>query len=133
VTSIEERAADIRRWTKPSNPVPLAVVVRYAKAAAIWERMRWRLYKSTPTPADDERFAALSGVLRDQLREMGYQIKDVGEPEPAQLRRSDLRQQNLRREHAVTGITSDGFLPGDPARLLDGDWRDQAELMWGKR
>lgn len=107
------RAFEIRAWTTPRRPIPLGVLARYAAVAARWEKQRWRIAGGAPVPADDERFAALSVLLRDLSAELGLRTctaEDEG-------------------EQGVTGITDrDGFLPGDPARLISESWQQSAAI-----
>jgi hypothetical protein len=68
--SQEERAAEIRAFTKPTRPVRLPTLARYAATAALFEEYRLRVHRN-PLPADDERFLALSAVMRGLVEELG--------------------------------------------------------------
>ena len=111
-----ERAAEIRSWTRPPRPVGLNRVAEYAKVAANWEEYRLRVHLHS-LPADAERFLALTTVLRPLVAELGLPrictAEDPGE--------------------GVPGITDrNGYLIGDPARLLNEGWvRATAVAFYG--
>lgn len=103
-----ERAAEIRTWItgRLTRPVPLARVAAYARVAASWEDYRLRVHDH-PLPADAERLVALTGALRELSAELGLATctgADAG-------------------ADGVPGCTdANGYLPGDPARLLCEGW-----------
>ena len=113
---MSERAAHIRGFTLrrleklPTPPVSMSRLARYSVIAARWEGMRLRLARSVPTPAEDERFSTLTGVLRSLSAGLGL---------------STCTADNANAD-GIPGVTDrNGWLPGDPARIVYPSWSDE--------
>jgi hypothetical protein len=103
-----ERAAEIRRFTKPGRPVSLSKVREYASVAARWEGQRRLMARGVSTPSQDEQFLTLTAMLRGLVAELDLPVictEVNGGPD------------------GVVGCTDrSGFLSKDPARILYDNW-----------
>lgn len=107
--SLVERAAEVRGWTRPGRPVSMNRLVSYGHVAALWEVYRLRCRRS-PVPADDRKFVELSATVRGLAADLGLTTCTDA----------------TANADGVPGITDrNGFLPGDPARILYQTWSDQ--------
>lgn len=96
--STANRAAAIRDYLARMDKGP-AMARRYSVVAARWEELRLAMDKGKTTPADDARFLDLSHTLKAIGSKLGF---------------ADLTD-------------ADGFLPGDPARIICSAWQEAAE------
>jgi hypothetical protein len=118
MTSMSERAAEIRRFTsfhldKRGISFARPKLRRYAELAAEWEAMRMRLHDSTPD--DDDEFLALSAALRGIVAVLRLPL--ICTPENA-------------NGDGVAGITDrNGFLSGDSQRIVYDSWSDAAAAV----
>ena len=106
-----ERAAQIREFTlrKLSEPISRSELSRYSATAARWERLRLHLYRHASTPGDDLRFSNLTVLLRRLV---------------ADLELTTCTEENSNA-HGIVGVTDgNGFLCGDPARIIYSSWSD---------
>jgi hypothetical protein len=104
--TLEIRAAEIRTWTKPGRPVNVERVAEYARVAATWELYRLKVHAG-PLAADAERFVTLTTALRDLVCDLALpRVCTIDSP-----------------GDGVPGITDrNGFLIGDPARIMSVPW-----------
>jgi hypothetical protein len=111
--AIDERVASIRMFTVPRRPVEVRLVFQYAALAADWERLRLRLRRNpVPVPADDERFSALSVILRRLSTALG-------------LKTCTTKTAGIDGVAGITGRR--GFLPNDPGYLHSDTWFQSTE------
>lgn len=96
-----EREAAIRHWLDAMDK-PRPTAARYAMAAARWEQLRIMQARGQTTPGDDTR-----------LRELVVTVQALGE--------------KLGLGSNITD--SQGYLIGDPGRIISKNWRDNIE-MW---
>jgi hypothetical protein len=110
--------ADWLIWTRIG--ASRAAVKRYARTAAAWENLRLRIDTSTASPADAADFKQLTIRMREMVKQFGltekrWHLVPVAASEDG--------------ENAVRGVTDpNGFLLGDPARLLSGTWQESAVI-----
>jgi hypothetical protein len=112
--SLGNRAAAVRDYLDKQDDLSAdpATLYKYSITAAQWEAVRLLIDKGKGTPADDRRFADLSGVLRALTQQIGLGTctdKDKG-------------------EHGIPGLTwPGGWLPRDASRIIDATWQQAAE------
>jgi hypothetical protein len=98
--TVGEYTEQIRNWAvfdteyrrhRGGEPVDPNVLFNFARVAAVWERLRWDIHTRGASPGDRNRLDELTEALQGLATTLG-----LGTVDP------------------------DGFLPGDPARLLAG-------------
>jgi hypothetical protein len=98
VNGLADREAAIRHWLDAMDK-PRPTAARYAMVAARWEQLRLAQARGRTTPADDTR-----------LRELAVSVQAFGET-----------------LGLGPNITVNGYLPGDPGRIISQNWRDNIE------
>ncbi|MEB3023919.1 hypothetical protein [[Mycobacterium] crassicus] len=110
--SLRNRSAAIRQYLANVTPAINPVVAhRYSLVAARWEALRLLIDSGNGTARDDQRFSDLGGILRALTKQLGVPT---------------CTDEN-RGADGIPGLTwPNGFLPGDPERILAADWREAA-------
>jgi|SRR5271165_6468812 len=110
--SLKNRSAAIRDYlAKIEPPVDRTLAYKYSVVAARWEAVRLMIDRGNATPADDHRFRELSHVLGALAKQIG--LSGCSEDD--------------KGVNDFPGITFNGFLPGDPSRIIDKTWQEAAE------
>jgi hypothetical protein len=100
-SAIAERASAIRHYL--SDHPDRALVRKYSFCAARFEQLKLAQIYGKTTPADDATFRELTEMLRALGKALGF--ADV--------------------------TASNGFLPGDPGRIICDSWLESARLWFG--